>query len=140
MFDAIIELGKRLSNIKESKILNSVFKDKTLQAQIIDLNQDQLQSGYDAEDKSTGNYSRASVLVYGKEPGPITLKDTGEFYNSMSVVAGSDSFGIKANTQKPGRDLLDRWPNAVGLTKENLIELMPEIKELTVEKLINEII
>jgi hypothetical protein len=140
MFDSIINLGKGMKRLNQNKIFGDVVSDNTLQSQMIDLNQDQLQSGYDANDKSTGNYSKTSVEVYGKEPGPITLKDTGAFYDSMKVTRDADSFEIKGQTLKPDRDLLDRWPNALGLTDENMTDLMPEITELTIEKIKNEIL
>ena len=140
MFDAIIEMGTKMSRLSQKKILNSVIATPTIQSQMIDYNQAQLQAGEDANGRSTGVYSKASVQIYGKEPGRITLHETGEFYDSMRVVRGDSEFEIKANTRKPDRDLLERWPNALGLTDENMNEMIPEIKELTIEKIYDEIL
>jgi len=65
----------------------------------------QLKFGITGDDHFLGEYSAASVLFYGKEEGPIQLKDTGEFYESMEMVLTDDGFFINADGQKDDTNL-----------------------------------
>ena len=130
-----------MRKLNQNKIFDEVINDSTIQAQIVDLNQDQLQHGLDSVGDSTGEYSKTSVNVYGKTPGKIVLKDTGEFYDSMKVAQSSDSFYVSGDTIKEGGvNLLDRWPDALGLTDESIAEILPEISEKSVEIILETIL
>lgn len=55
----------------------------------------------------------------------ITLKDTGEFYESFSVHVSSTDIQISADTIKDDDDLTDRWgKDIIGLTDENLQKII----------------
>lgn len=141
MFQGLIDIASALKRMNQNRILEKAVSSNQIKAEIIDLNQSQLQSGVDSEGDSTGEYSSTSVNVYGKTPGRITLKDTGEFYDSMKVGQDSDEFFVTGNTNKEGGvDLLDRWPDAMGLTDESLDEIIPAITEEAVEIILNEVI
>lgn len=141
MFQVAIDIANALKGLNQNRILKKAVESNQVKAEIVDLNQSQLQSGIDSAGDSTGEYSTTSINVYGKSPGRITLKDTGEFYDSMKVGVDSDEFFVSANTEKEGGvDLLDRWPDALGLTDESLDEIMPTITEETLEIIRNEVI
>lgn len=136
MFDRIQKIVDNFKNLDRNKILSEILSAPQLQAQIIDLNQAQLfDKGIEADGVSMGDYSKASVEIYGKRPGHITLKDTGEFYNSMKVSISADSFTVNGDTVKEGTDLQDRFPEALGLTTESIAEIIPEITESIIEKI-----
>lgn len=54
----------------------------------------------------------------------VTLKDTGEFYESFNVRVTSTDFTIQADTMKDEDNLTDRWgDDIIGLTEESLNKL-----------------
>ncbi len=144
--------------LSSNKILKEVFDNKLLQAQILDANtQDQMyERGVDAEGDPLGEYGAytgfyktfiAGGLGNDTRSDHITLKDTGEFYRSFKLKNYKDGFIIYANTIKISKgksyiskitgkrvtptfrdDLLDRWPDIIGLDEKNRSELKEEIK------------
>lgn len=112
--------------------MEKVFEDGGVKKEMVELNQEQLQQGKESDGSLTGNYSTTSVEKYGKPNGPITLYQTGEFYDSMQSVAEKDQAVIEANTIKEVDDykdqgltidLLDRFPKALGLDEESVSEI-----------------
>lgn len=101
--------------------------DREVQFEIIRLNtEDQLfKDGIDSLGADLPDYSDASVNVYGKRPGHMTLKDTGEFYQSFVVRVDRTGINIIADTQKEDKDLLE-YGEIIGLTDEN-IELLRDM-------------
>ena len=71
---------------------------RDVQLEIIRLNtMDQLfDEGIDANDNSIGDYSDASVQIYGKRAGHITLHDEGDFYASFRVKVTNNEILILA--------------------------------------------
>ena len=137
MFGVIKKLGNNMVKLSTNMLISEIISEPSIQAQIIDLNQDQmLIKGVDAEGDSLGNYSKTSIEVYGKRPGRITLKDTGEFYDSMRITNGTEGFKIYGDMEKEGHDLHQRWPHALGLTKESIGEIIPEVKERLIDKIL----
>lgn len=97
--------------------------NREVQFEIIRLNtEDQLfNEGIDKDGDSLGDYSNASVNVYGKRPGHITLKDTGDFYQSFVVKVDNSGIIINADTQKESTDLSVKYGvEILGLTEENI--------------------
>ena len=96
--------------------------DREAQFEIIRLNtEDQLfDDGIRSDSSSLPDYSDASVNIYGKRPGPMTLKDTGAFYQSFFVKVDSSGIIINADTVKEDTDLLKYGEKILGLTEENL--------------------
>jgi len=80
--------------------------------------------GIDGDGRSLGNYSRYSIKT-----GHITLRDTKEFHNSISLKLSND----KVETIAPGAQKEDT--NLLVEYGENIIKLTPENKQ----KLINNI-
>ena len=96
--------------------------DREAQFEIIRLNtEDQLfDDGIRSDSSSLPDYSDASVNIYGKRPGAMTLKDTGAFYQSFFVKVDSSGIIINADTVKEDTDLLKYGEKILGLTEENL--------------------
>ena len=116
-------LKEKLNKLKvnEDAVWFQVVNRET-QFEIIRLNtQDQLfDEGIRADNKSLPDYSNTSVNVYGKRAGHITLKDTGEFYQSFVVKVDKSGIDIVADTQKEDTDLSKKYGNEIlGLTDEN---------------------
>lgn len=108
---------------------------------VTDLNTNhQLKFGLYSDGTFLPDYSDTSVVVYGKEPGPIKLKDTGAFYKSFEVILTDDGFWITADDKKTEggvtTELFQVYGNEVaGLTDENLEEFEKQL----IPKIINEI-
>ena len=129
----VIEYLESLNVEREAKVaigLTSEF--------ILDLNREQLIHGKRADGTRMPNYSRASVVVYGKPAGPIMLYDTGNFQGSFKLDVGSEALQILADDPN---DLEGRYGEEIyGLDKTNqeyynqdifLPELAKGIEEIT---------
>lgn len=150
MFKALKEKSKKIQRLNQDKMMQVILNDSVLQAQIVDLNQKQLyEHGVDANGNPTGEYAPSTIygtsnfegkIAKGQRYDHVTLKDTGAFYDSMVVKSLPEEIQIKADTVvESGVDLRDQWPAAVGLTKESIREILPEIKQTLVEKIRNAI-
>lgn len=145
-------LLKRVKATKrgKNKLFEIVFKDKSVQSEIIRLNTDvQLfENGLNARGVSLesigGEYAPLTVMLKREQGLPftrITLYDTGEFYASFKVTAKRTAFIIKADTIKQGidnkgrptrTDLVDRWGDDIlGLNNDSI----KEISSLIIEEL-----
>lgn len=141
MLEGLIDYFKKLSKIDENQILHDILEDKTLQAQIIDLNQHQLyDEGLQADGTETGQYALKTIQykqAYGDSRGVpgntshITGNDTGQTYDSMKVQNMPDQFLITADDRN---HFFDREPEGLGLTEESLNEIIPEIKNEFIAK------
>lgn len=132
-------LVQRISSLDEGVIFEIVFNDKRIQDEIIRLNtQEQLfKRGIDSEGKRiTPEYTnRTKVIKLGKgqRTDHVTLKDTGDFYNSFRVSANKVSITIDADTLKDTNDLTDKYGDEIiGLTDESreILKEMAVIKYL----------
>jgi hypothetical protein len=143
MFKKIKQLCRNAKRINEEKMLKDILKTDSIKAQIIDLNQSQLyEKGLLADGTPTGEYAPATIegttnfegkIQKGQRYDHITLKDTGDFYDSMRVVSNPEGVQIKADYEKDGEDLRREWPNITGLTMESKSEIIPEIRQRLVE-------
>jgi len=149
-------LIKKLESLTPDAILRGVLEDPKLKQLIIDLNTEgkptsQLfEQGVDARGvtlKSIGGDQRtpsgyAPSTIEGipgrfegkKQKGQridhITLKDTGDFYDSFTVKIGKDFIQIDADGQKSDVNLFKEWgPDLTGLTDQNLQILSDAIAE-----------
>ena len=134
-FERTKKLFAALKKLDETKIINSILRDKGFQKFIISLNQnDQLfEEGIDSKGKTLGKYSDFTIEIK-KEEGQrfdhITLLDTGDFYKSFKVTVSKGGFTITANPVKDDSNLFDDFgEDVVGLTKENLQFVIDAIRE-----------
>ena len=108
-FDDIInEAINFFENIDQ--ILFEITQEKETQQFIIKTIQDQLfNTGEDGDGVSLGDYSPVTIQIKRAKNQPvdrITLKDTGEFYDSFEVEAFEGGFIISGNGQKSPSDNL----------------------------------
>lgn len=142
MFDAIIQLGKKIALLDEDKILSEILDSPGLQAQIVDLNQSQLyDKGIQSDGSPTGEYAPITISYYkplaaseGRDgrTDHITGKDTGRTYESMKVFNGSKGFLVHADDRN---NFFDREPEGLGLTDESIQEILPEIQEAIIDEI-----
>ena len=134
-FERTKRLFNALSKLDETKIINSILRDKGFQKFIISLNQnDQLfDEGIDSDGNSLGRYADFTIELK-KEAGQrfdhITLLDTGKFYKSFKITVSKGGFFIDADPVKEKSNLFDNFGEEIlGLTKENLQIVIDAIRE-----------
>jgi hypothetical protein len=143
MLGILKQKAEKFRAISTDSLLQEIFSSGDLDSQIIDLNQKQLyEQGIQADSTPTGDYSpntRRRKQAYGDsfntpgESGHITGNDTGITYKSMNVVAQPDGIVINADDRN---NFFEREPKGLGLTKESLSEILPEVRERFKEKLL----
>ena len=131
-------LLSKIRKFNVDSILREVWRNPRVQNFIIDLNTEgkptsQLfEKGEDSLGVSLGDYSpftKAIKAEKGQRLDHITLKDTGDFYETFDVIPFLKGFRLEANGDKGGGDnLLDPPPDGfgkdiVGLNEENIIIL-----------------
>ena len=136
----LINRMNKIASLNMGLIFSDIIADPLIQAQIIDLNQKQLyEEGVQSDGSPTGDYAPITVAYYkplaaseGRDgrSDHITGKDTGITYDSMRVIPGYNYFTIKADDRN---NFFDREPLGLGLTRESIEELVPEILERAIE-------
>ena len=143
MFDKLKSLCERGLAFKQDEILDEIFSVPSVQAQIVDLNQNQLYNqGVQSDGTPTGQYAPITVSKYkplaladGRDgrSDHITGKDTGETYASMKVqVLPKNGFEITADDRN---NFFERITDGLGLTEESVQTIMPEIKERMIDSI-----
>ena len=130
------KLEKKYRKLDVNRILREVWRNPTVQEFIIKLNtEDQLyDKGEDSLGVELGNYTPISIQLKlagsgDKRIDHITLKDTGEFYESFKVFALLNGFRLTADPDKGGGDVLTDPPpdgfgdDIIGINEENLLKL-----------------
>ena len=112
MFNQIKRMVNRANRIPD-KFITEIFKDKDLQDDIANLNREQMyEDGVDSKGSPLGEYSPRTIQIKtekGQRTDHITLKDTGEFYDSIKVKSEPGQIVISADTIKEaGQDSLAR--------------------------------
>ena len=131
MFESLIRVCNNIKQIDEKKIFKEIFSDRELQEDIANLNKDQMyeQGILDIPTGSVFQYAPFTLEYKQKQAGKlgrdtrsdhITLKDTGEFYDSIKVRAEQETIIISGDMKKPDNDLEKQFPNALGLTDESI--------------------
>ena len=138
------------------KVLNAVLTldenkvwffsvDKDVQDEIIRLNtEEQLEEqGTDSLGRQLGKYSPLTIMykrLKGDRFDHITLKDTGEFYDSFTVVVHVNEIVIDANDQKDDTALFEVYGvDVLGITEDNMKFIKEMILENYIKFLQNEI-
>ena len=128
MNDLIVRFEELSRLLGGDMLLDQVLNKSNVKRFIIDLNHGQLQSGIDSQGESLGEYA-PSTIEYKKRKGQIhthiTLKDSGDFYDSFQVVVTStDIIIITKPVKSDGTNLIEEYgEDIVGLTPENLEKL-----------------
>lgn len=147
MFDVIKDLEKKLPLLDERLMLKEILDNDSIQRQIIDLQTEagghgQLYDlGVQSDGSPTGDYALITIAYYkplaasqGRDgrSDHITGKDTGKTYDSMRVVNESDGFTIIADDRNNFFAII---PKGLGLTKESISLLTPEISARIIERI-----
>ena len=130
----LVNNGKTLRN---NRVLSYSFKTKAIQDFIIQLNTDEqlFNEGVDRTGEIVGYYGRYTEAINrGKTFGgkakiagePYFFLDTGDLFNSFSVVVGTDSITIIATDVEKLADVMENPDLLVGLTDESKRELIKE--------------
>ena len=124
-------LLKNVTNLDLNDVFLSMWKRNDVQQYIVKLNTagektSQLYNlGVDSLGKSLGDYTFNTIQMKlagdgNKRVDHITLIDSGGFYNSFVVIPSKKGFKVSSNPiMDDGTNLLDRFPDVEGLTKEN---------------------
>lgn len=136
------DFKRLLDNINKldiNDIFNQLWSDNKTQNFIIELNTEgqptsQLfKFGIDSKGVSLGDYSDFTIQLKIEDGQPfdrITLKDTGDFYETFVVRPLKKGFSLNANPNKDGDNLFKNFgEDIVGLTKDNEIVLAAFIEK-----------
>ena len=147
MLNGVINRLKRMGKIDIQPILQSILQNEELHKHIIYLNTiDQLfERGEDSLgrklDDLGGSYAPFTIMQKIKKGQPydhVTLKDTGEYYNSyrISAPSGADYIMFITNPIKDGKDIQQEWGGyIVGLNTDNTQWLIDEVKQRIIPKI-----
>lgn len=141
MFEAVRKVTGNMQKITSVKVLTILIERPEFQGLIIKLNtQEQLfKKGVDSKDVTLGVYSPFTIEIKkskGQPTNHITLKDTGDFYNTWTVKMVKGDIVIDANFIKDGEDIIEKnrlSEFVTGLTAESLQILIDEVKAKTPE-------
>jgi hypothetical protein len=136
--DTLLNRFKSLEEAIEIDFMPGMIKQ--LSARLEDKIIEQLDRGERGDGKVLPVYSPVSVQVYGKPPGPIKLKHTGEWREGIFSTVDSD--GIEFDSKDPknskilhdyGEEVLDLQPRSIGEFNED--DLLLELKEFVADYL-----
>lgn len=134
------QYAKRVSKLRSEVLFRVIFSRDQIKEEIIYLNtQEQLfNKGIDSEgvrlDVARGyGYANVTKQIKAQKGQPtdrITLKDTGEFYQSFRVDVRAGVITIDAQAQKDDTNLFTEWGvDILGLTEESIKRLKPLVIE-----------
>ena len=133
--DHLIQILRDISEIDEKALLFEVLNQNKIKELIIKLNtQDQLfKRGIDSNGESLGEYTENTQKIKASKGQPfdrVTLKDTGEFYESWEVIISDISdIIINADDEKDDTALFEKYgEDVLGLTDESLELLVQAIE------------
>ena len=126
----------------EKRLFKLVLNNSKIKNMVIELNtEDQLYSkGIDSLGNSLGLYSEITISIKRSKGQPtdrVTLKDTGDFYDTFKVDVREGEIVITANTIKDQDDLIQKYgSDIIGLTDDNLQKLIIFAKGLYIDYLL----
>lgn len=114
------EIAINLARINpDQALLESVMENEHI---AIDLNTSQLERGQRSDGTTLPNYSPNSIAVFGKPDAPMTLFDTGDFYEGFYLDARGFPIQVESQDYKSGM-LQQRYGIEIfGLQEENKSE------------------
>ena len=143
--DALKNILKNFSKIDEGNILFfTMEKNIFLQDLVAELNtKGQLYKGLLSDGGQLPDYSKASVEMFGKRPGPIKLFNSGEFWKSWNIQLTLDGFYIDADPEKEdGTNLFTKYSEygeVLGLTDKNMNVFINELIPMVINEIKNNI-
>lgn len=144
--ELLIKQLEVLQKFDINKIISDILQDSTFQKWILDLVRwEQLYNkGIRGDGLSLGDYAPLSLqLKKDRQLDHITLRETGEFYNTFAIKINASDFIIDADStgkeDYQGRNLFDRYDtmngDLLGLTEENMEILQEKLTPLIINKL-----
>jgi len=141
----LLDSAREASILDENKIFDVILADKGLQDWILELNKEQLFDGENSLGVKLsdigGDYSAFTLSLnpqrsIKKEPGKVTLYESGGFHNSFTLKVNNGDLTIGADPIKEdGTNLFDEWGDDVlGLQDDNLLKIISVIREKTIEE------
>lgn len=126
------ETIRKFLRLDLKKVVIDILNSPKVKAVIIKMEQERLfNTGKDSTGVSLGSYSPFTVVIKqgkGQRTDHITLRDTGEFYESFTFHATSSELVFDADPIKEDNNLFDDFGiDILGLTefdRERLIELI----------------
>ncbi len=128
-FQPVRDILKKAKRLDKNKLIFEVIKnDKGIQKEILDLNRwaQLYDKGINSDGVSlsavrpNGGYTSFTINIKRKKnqrTDHVTLRDSGEFYNSFKINASNDFFEIDADPNKDTTNLFDEWgEDILGLT------------------------
>lgn len=92
---------------------------------IEDLNLEQLERGERVDGSKLPDYSPASVLIFGKTPGPMNLNHTGAYWRGIRAVVTSAGIELEGTDMKS--EMLElRYGDTTGLQQASVDKLADE--------------
>lgn len=128
--EAIFKVIENIKKLDAGVELAKFMSNSTAQVYVLNLNRwEQLYGrGVDANGVPLGYYrEKTKSLKNDPNLSHITLRETGEFYNTFKIFVGHNFIEIDANTAKPNGDLAEIHGEIIGLdddSKEALGEYM----------------
>lgn len=125
-FEAIRDKVKAVKKIPDRLDIITKRALRPLAGQISELNREQLDSGIKADGSFLPDYSNRSVAEFGKRPGRMTLRDTGDFQDSIKPDFLQAEFVLDASDSKTDM-LQDAYGDEIiGLTDKSVFEIGTE--------------
>lgn len=142
MFGVIKNLAKRSRKLSSLGIVKKILRNSGLRMDILELNQEQMyDEGIDAKGQPLGEYA-PMTLRHKLSPGPhdhrtdhITLKDMGDFYNSMRLKNEKTHFVITGDMEKSSTNLETIYPYALGLTEKNIGVVRKWVRPIALQRI-----
>lgn len=132
---------KNLAKLNENDVLDRAIDERVLW-NIAEFNREQLEKGERSDGSHLPDYSKTSVEMYGKTPGPIKLYDTGEFYKSIEAKVVNDVIAILSSPLKKDivtgsiTNLKEEYDKEIiGINDENLRKIRTQVKKNIVKYL-----
>ena len=119
--DALEQLAALKQKLRESpdamvQMLKETFTE--LAPVVEDLNIEQLERGQRPDGSTLPNYSPVSVRIFGKRPGPMTMRNEGDYHRGITLVVSDTGVDLQGRDIKS--EMLElRYGELLGLQEES---------------------
>jgi len=135
--EELIDILEKFTKLDSDKLLFKVYEQSGFQRFVIDLNtEDQLRLGLDAEgnllrDYASEEYSFFKESISGRKApfGIVDLFVSGKLYRTWKMNPLKDGFELIAQTDLYGRDFNDIYGGVIGISDENIENLITFVEE-----------
>ena len=131
----LFKLSEKMVKEKEMFLFRVVFNSAQVKEEIIYLNTEEqlFEKGVDSKGVRIGDYSPFTIMEKVRKNqryDHITLKDTGQFYDSWTVKIGRGFIELNASPIKDEDNLFEIYgEDVLGLTNESIEKLKPLLIE-----------